>query len=89
METSNNNNTSTDPFAPRLTPTLAPPPISHTARSVSITMEDYITDGKDDQDLDLNMVHDFGGAEGLGVDMRDFTNHDQDEDHDHKDSILG
>ncbi|KAK6907928.1 hypothetical protein I203_101929 [Kwoniella mangroviensis CBS 8507] len=89
METSNNNNTTTDPFAPRLTPTLAPPPTSHTARSVSITMEDYITDGKDDQELDLNMVHDFGGAEGLGVDMRDFTNHDQDEDHDHKDSILG
>ncbi|OCF35080.1 hypothetical protein I316_03120 [Kwoniella heveanensis BCC8398] len=83
-----------DPFAPRLTPTfsatLAPPtPTSqttqslHTPRSVSINMEDYMTDGtKDEQELDLNMVHDFGG-EGLGVDMRDFTHHGDENDHEH------
>ncbi|WRT66756.1 uncharacterized protein IL334_003719 [Kwoniella shivajii] len=82
-----------DPFAPRLTPTfnatLAPPtPTStNTPRSVSITMEDYITDGEE-KDLDLNMVHDFGGGEGLGVDMRDFTNH-VDEHDDAKDGVLG
>ncbi|WWC88270.1 uncharacterized protein L201_003177 [Kwoniella dendrophila CBS 6074] len=88
-------NSSSDPFAPRLTPTfsatLAPPtPTStHTPRSVSITMDEYITDGKEEQDLDLNMVHDFGGAEGLGVDMRDFTNHDDHDDHEEgKDGIL-
>ncbi|WWC71150.1 uncharacterized protein I206_105103 [Kwoniella pini CBS 10737] len=94
---SSNKHSPTDPFAPRLTPTfsatLAPPtPTStHTPRSVSITMEDYITDGKDEQDLDLNMIHDFGAAEGVGVDMRDFTNHndDHDEQDDAKDGILG
>ncbi|WVF69053.1 hypothetical protein IAT40_003827 [Kwoniella sp. CBS 6097] len=84
---------SSDPFAPRLTPTfsatLAPPtPTSqtqslHTPRSVSISMEDYMADpSKEEQELDLNMVHDFGG-EGLGVDMRDFTHHVDENDHDH------
>ncbi|WVR06685.1 hypothetical protein IAU60_003717 [Kwoniella sp. DSM 27419] len=81
-----------DPFAPRLTPTfnatLAPPtPDSQclTPRSVSITMEDYVK--VDDGELDLNMVHDFGG-EGLGVDMRDFTHHTEENDHDDKDGLL-
>ncbi|WWD18834.1 hypothetical protein CI109_103289 [Kwoniella shandongensis] len=79
-----------NPFAPRLTPafslTIPDTANSKTPRTVSITMEDYITDSKDENGLDLDMVHDFG-AEGLGVDMRDFTNHTE-EGEESKEEIL-
>ncbi|WVQ73554.1 hypothetical protein IAR50_003132 [Cryptococcus sp. DSM 104548] len=49
---------------------------SHSPRTVSITMEDYLADdGGEEHQLDMDMVHDFGG-EGMGVDMREFTRHD-------------
>ncbi|KAK8864141.1 pheromone receptor transcription factor [Kwoniella newhampshirensis] len=79
-----------NPFAPRLTPAFSlaiPDSVNSKApRTVSITMEDYITDAKDENGLDLDMVHDFG-AEGLGVDMRDFTNHTE-EGEESKEEIL-
>ncbi|WVN85687.1 uncharacterized protein L203_100836 [Cryptococcus depauperatus CBS 7841] len=60
--------------------------INPSPRTVSITMEDYIADDKDEHQLNMDMVHDFG-ADGMGVDMRDFTSDHQNEIDDR--SLLG